>query len=135
MAFVHGKDTYISLDGDDLSAFTNASELSRTADSHDVTTYGKSSHVFHGGLKNGTGSMSGIYDNTAGTGPRAVIEPLVGTVVELVRRPEGTGAGLPQDTVDVLVTGYTETNPVADMVAWSCDLQLSDDIDTTAQPS
>lgn len=135
MAFVHGKDTFISLDANDLSAFTNTSELGRTADSHDVTTYGKNSHVFNGGLLNGTGSMSGIYDNSTSSGPAAVIKPLIGTVVELIRRAEGTGAGRPQDTVDVLVTGYTETNPVADMVAWSCDLQLSDDVATTSQTS
>lgn len=133
MAFVHGKATYISLDGDDLSAYVNTSDLNMTADSHDVTTYGKDSHVFSGGLKGGTASMSGIYDNTATTGPRAVIQPLVGTVVPLVRRPEGTGSSLPQDTVDVLVTGYTETSPVNDMVAWSCQMQLSDDVDSAAQ--
>lgn len=133
MAFVHGKNTFISLDGDNLSTYVNTSELGRTSDSHDVTTYGKDSHVFSGGLLNGTASMQGIYDNTANTGPRAVIEPLIGTVVELIRQPEGTGSGLPQDKVDVLVTGYTETNPVADMVTWQCQMQLSDDVDSTAQ--
>jgi hypothetical protein len=135
MSFVHGKNTFISLAGNDLSTFTNASEFGRAGDNHDVTTYGKDSHVFKRGLKNGTASMSGIYDNTAGTGPRAVIEPLwdAGDAVTLVRRTEGTGSGRPQDTVDVIITGYTETSPVADMVAWSCDMQLSDDIDTTPQ--
>ncbi|PSL02883.1 hypothetical protein CLV30_109191 [Haloactinopolyspora alba] len=133
MAFVHGKNTVITLGGDDLSAYTNNSELTRSADSHDVTTYGNDAHVFEGGLKNGTATMSGIYDNTADTGPRAVVEPLVGTVVELVRQPEGAGSGLPQDTVQVLVTNYVETNPVADMVTWSAELQLSGTIDTTPQ--
>jgi hypothetical protein len=133
MAFIHGKNTYISLDGDDLSAYTNTSELGRTADSHDVTTYGKNSHVFAGGLLGGTASMGGIYDSTANTGPRAVIRPLVGTVVELIRRPEGTGASKPEDQVDVLVTSYVETAPVADMVTWTCEMQLSDDVDSTAQ--
>lgn len=132
MAFVHGKNTFISLDGDDLSAYTNTSELSRTADSHDVTTYGKNAHVKEGGLLDGTGSMAGIYDDTT-AGPRDVIEPLIGTVVALVRRPEGTGSGKPQDTVDVLVTNYTETNPVADMVAWSCEFELSDDVTSANQ--
>ena len=133
MAFVHGKDTFISLDGDDLSSFTNTSELSREADSHDVTTYGKDAHVFQGGLKNGTASLAGIYDDTASTGPRGVVEPLVGTNVTLIRQPEGVGAGKPQDSVDVLVMNYVETAPVADMVAWSCELQLSDDITTSVQ--
>lgn len=133
MAFVHGKNTYISLGGDDLSAFTTTSQLEKNADSHDVTTYGKDDHVFAGGLGNGTATMSGVYDNTAATGPRAVIMPLVGTVVELVRRPEGTGTGKPEDTVDVLVLKYVETNPVADMVTWSCDMQLSDALVSSTQ--
>lgn len=133
MAFVHGKNTFISLDGDNLSAFTNTSTLTRTADTHDVTTYGKNSRVRTGGLLDGTASMGGIYDNTAGTGPRAVIEPLVGTTVELIRQPEGTGSGKPQDKVDVVVKSYVETNPVADMVTWTCELELSDDVDSTAQ--
>jgi hypothetical protein len=133
--FVHSKNTVITLDDNDLSAYTTTSQLESTSDSHDVTTYGKDSHVFSGGLLNGTASMSGIYDSTAMVGPRAVIKPLIGTVVELVRQPEGAGSGKPQDVVDVLVTKYVETAPVADMVTWSVDLQLSDDINTAAQPA
>lgn len=132
MAFKHGKDTFISLNAVDLSAFVNTSELARTADEHDVTTYGKDDHVFAGGLGMGEASMSGIYDD-GGAGPRATIEPLIGTVVELIRRSLGTGAGLPQDTVNVLVRGYTETNPVADMIAWSCQMRLSDAVNSAAQ--
>lgn len=133
MTFVHGKDTFISLDGDNLSTYTNTSELTRGADKHDVTTYGKNDHVFTGGLGNNSASMSGIYDNTASTGPRAVIEPLVGTVVTLIRRPEGTGSGKPQDSVSVLVEEYVETSPVADMVTWSVKLQCSDAVTSTTQ--
>lgn len=132
MSFVHGKDTYISLNASDLSAFTTTSELERTADKHDVTTYGKDDHVYQGGLGDGTASMEGIYDNTT-SGPRDIIEPLIGTVVALIRRPEGTGSGLPEDTVNVLVEKYKETNPVADMVKWSVDLQLSDAVTSTNQ--
>ncbi len=130
--FIHGKDTFISLDGDDLSGATNASELGVTADTHDVTTYGKSAHVYQGGLTDGTAKMSGIYESGS-AGPKAVIQPLVGQTVELIRQPEGPGSGLPQDKVDVVVKGYTESSPVADMVTWSADLQLSDAVDSTPQ--
>jgi len=133
MAFIHGKKTFVSLAAKNLSAYTTTSQMEKNSDSHDVTTYGKDAHVFSGGLLGGTGTMSGIYDSTAVTGPRAVIEPLVGTVVEWIRQPEGAGSGLPQDKVQALVLKYTETNPVADMVTWSCDLQLSDVINSTAQ--
>ena len=126
MTFVHGRHTYISVDGNDLSAFTDSSELGRGADVHDVTTYGKDDHVYEGGLRDATFKMSGVYDN--GTAGPKVLEDLVGLKVVLIRRKEGTGTGLPQETVDVVVKGYTETNPVADMIKWSADLQCSDAI-------
>ena len=132
MAFTHGKNTYISLNAVDLSAFTNTSQLTRRADKHDVTTYGKNDHVFAGGLGDGDFSMGGIYDNTA-SGPRDTIEPLIGTNVTLVRRVEGTGSGLPQDSVSVLVEEYVETSPVADFVTWSVKLQPSDAVTSTNQ--
>ena len=132
---VHGKHTVVSLDAVDLTDYSNNSTLEITADSHDTTTYGKNAHVFSGGLLNGTATISGFYDSTAVTGPRAVIQPLVGTVVELIHQPEGDGLGLPQDKVDVLVTKYTQTHPVADYVTWTVDLQFSDDVDSTPQAS
>lgn len=132
MAFVHGKDTVVTLNSSDLSAFTNQVEFTQSADSHDVTTYGKDAHVFVGGLKNGTCTLSGVYDNTT-SGPQDIIPPLIGTVVDLVFKPEGTGTGLPQLSAQVLVQDYTVTNPVADMVTWSCTLQLSDDVTSTNQ--
>jgi hypothetical protein len=132
MSFVHGKNTYISLNGVDLSAYVTTSQLEKSADKHDVTTYGQTTHVYNGGLKDGTASMSGVYDNGV-SGPRASILALIGTTCTLVRRPDGTGTGKAQDSVTVLVEKYTETNPVADMVTWACDLQLSGAVTTTAQ--
>lgn len=133
MAFVHGKNTEVDLDGNDLSAYCNNTEWSREADTHDTTTYGKDSKTYEGGLKDGTVTISGTYDNTASTGPKAVIEPLLGTKVPFVMRPEGTGTGRPERTVDVVVSSYEETLPVADMITWSAELQLSDDVTDTAQ--
>jgi hypothetical protein len=132
MAFVHGKDTYVSLDGVDISAFATESEYTRTADSHDVTTFGQGTHVYQGGLTDGTFSVNGVYDSGTTT-PRTMVEPLVGTNVDLVRRPEGTGSGLPQDTVEVLVVEYAESNPVADMVTWSVSGSFSGAISTVDQ--
>jgi hypothetical protein len=133
MAFVHGKGTAVSIGGDDLSAFANSVTFTREADTHDVTTFGKNSKVYAAGLKDGTASIEGIYDNTATTGPGAVLRPLVGAAaVEFVYQPEGVGSGKPVATVDALVNSYEESAPVADMVTWTAELQLSDDItDTT----
>lgn len=132
MAFVHSKNTVVSLGGDDLSAFTNSTTYNRSADSHDVTTYGKNSKVYSGGLKDGTVTIGGFYDDGA-AGPRETIGPLLGTVVEFIFKPEGTGTGKPQDAVDVLVTAYNESSPVADQIQWTAELQMSDDVATTTQ--
>lgn len=129
MAFVHGKGTAVTIDGDDLSAFSNSVTFGRTAETHDVTTFGKNSKVYAAGLKDGTASIEGIYDNTALTGPGAVLRPLVGAdPVVLVYMVEGDTVGKPTATVNVLVTGYEESAAVADMVMFSASLQLSDDI-------
>lgn len=132
MAFVHGKDTFVSLNGSDLSTYSDKSDFGRKADKHDVTTFGADDHVYQGGLGDGSASISGTYDNTA-SGPRDVIEPLIGTNVTFIRRPEGTGSGLPQDSVDVLVEEYTESSAVADYVKWSVTLQPSGAVTSTNQ--
>jgi hypothetical protein len=132
MAAKHGRDTVIIIDGHDISPYCKTSELEASADTHDITGYGKDSYVFSGGLLTSKMSLGGWYDDTS-SGPKAVLEPLLGTTVTLVRRPEGTGSGLPQESVSVVVGKYVETNPYNDIIAWSCDLQGSDDITRTTQ--
>jgi hypothetical protein len=136
MAFVHGKGTAVTIDTDDLSVYSNSVTFGRTADTHEVTTFGKNSKVYAAGLKDGTATIEGIYDNTALVSPGVILRPLVGAAaVPLTYKVEGTGASKPQSVVDVLVTSYEETAPVADMVTWTCELQFSDDIDDADQPS
>lgn len=132
MSFIHGKDLFVSLNAVDLSPFSDNVEFGRSGDSHDVTTFGKQAHVKQGGLLDGTASISGTYDNGAGS-PEATIDPLVGTVVPLIYRPEGTGVGRPQKACQVLVQEYVETAPVADMVKWSLSLEISDVVTKTTQ--
>jgi hypothetical protein len=133
MSFTHGKNTVVIFNGTDISAFSNNTDWEETADSHDVTCYGKNSHVFKGGLKTGKASLSGTYDDTA-TGPYDIVRPQVGNVVSLVYRPEGTGSGKPQETVNVLVTSYKQSAPVADMIKWTAEYTFSDDITMINQP-
>jgi hypothetical protein len=133
MARVHSKNTVVTIDGDDISTYTKSSEVSRKADIHDNTTYGSDSHTKDGGLLDGSIKMDGVYDSTAVTGPRAVLVPLLGTTVTFIRRIEGTGSGLPQDSCSVVVGEYVETSPVADYVMWSITLEITGDVDTTAQ--
>lgn len=134
MAKQHGKDTVIKVGSNDISTYCNASELDRSADSHDTTTYGNVAHRKDGGLVDGKFTCSGGYDTTLVSGPRAVLEPLLGLKATVTRRAEGTGAGKAQDLFSALLTKYVETSPVADMVTWSSEWELDGDVDSTPQP-
>lgn len=133
MTFIHGKNTVVKVATKDLSAYTDSSELEQGADTHDTTTYGNNSHRKAGGLLDGSFKMSGTYDNTAVTGPRAALQPLLGTTVAIIRQPAGTGSGKAQDSFNAVVGKYVETNPVADMVKWSCEFEIDGDVNSAAQ--
>lgn len=134
MAKQHGKRTVVLVGAADLSTYANSSELDRTSDSHDTTTYGNDSHRYNGGLLDGKFKMSGVYDSTAVTGPRAVLRPLLGVDGTVVtRRVEGTGTGKPQDLFNALLTSYVETNPVADMVTWTSEWLIDGDVNSAPQ--
>ncbi len=133
MAPVHGKRLVTLLNGTDISAFGDSNEHHKKPDIHDITTYGKDAHIKGGGLLDGNGSIGGVYDTSASAGPRAIINPLVGQTVTYIRRPEGTGAGLPQDLVSVVVGEYVETEPVADYARWTLALEYTDTINSTPQ--
>jgi hypothetical protein len=132
-AFIHGRVTVLKLSATDLSIYTNTSEVTEVYDEHDVTGYGAVGHAVQGGLQTGKVTFGGTY-HSASTGPRKVIQPLLGTNVVFVRQPEGVGTTLPQDSATIHVKSYVETSPVADMVKWACEGTVSGIIDHTAQP-
>lgn len=133
MATVHGSNHVFFLNGVELTQYGDASDPERTADTHESTTYGKTSKTYAGGLKDGTNTVGGVYDNSL-SGPASVIEPLLGQTVVYMWRPEGTGSGKPQKSVSVVVGKYTESFPIGDIVRWSTDLQFTGDVTITTQP-
>ena len=118
-----GAEAVFLLNATDISDFVDTITDTESADSLDVTTFGNTGHRKRGGLTAGTIAIGGVYDTTA-SGPRAVIKPLVGAVVAFDWRPEGTGAGLPATTGNVLVQNYVESSPVADIVRWTAALEI-----------
>lgn len=129
----HSKNTIITVDGDDLSAYTNASDFEMTADDEDTTCYGATAHRYDPGLTDGSFKMSGFYENGT-SGPAAVIKPLIGGAsVVVVRKPEGTATGRPTETFDALPVKYGESNPVAGYITWSAEFKMSSAVVTTTQ--
>ena len=133
MALVHGKNTVFKVATKDLSAVTKTSEFTGEANVHEHTPYGSTAERNYGGLKKFGFKASGVYDSTAVTGPRAVLQPLLGTTVAVIRQPEGTGVGKPQDSFSAVLKSYVETNPANDYIVWSAEFVGDGDDTTTVQ--
>ena len=134
MARIHGKNTVLTVDSNDISTYTNDSTFTGNTDVHDTTGYGADSKEYIAGLTDGTFTCSGTYDDAAG-GPRGVLKPLqvAGTAITVVRQPEGAGTGNAQDSFSAIITSYEESAAVDDVIQWTCDFQISGDVTATAQ--
>lgn len=132
MAQKHSKYTVILVAGNNISPFCTDSTCEESSGTEDLTTYGKNKVVKGPTLGDGAFSCGGKYDDTV-AGPRAVLKPLVGTTVNIKYRPEGTGAGLPQDSFSAVITKYTETAPTAGYRTWALETEPSDDWTNTPQ--
>jgi hypothetical protein len=135
MAQRHGKDTVVTIGGDDFSAHADNTEFADEYDMSETTTYGRKRKNYIQGLGDGTITTGGTYDDSVG-GPGEIFQALIasGATVAFVFQISGAGTGKPQRTVDVKVSKYSTSSPVADKVAWSAELQMvGDEIDDTPQ--
>jgi hypothetical protein len=133
MSSSHGRLTVVKVATKDISPFCSTSTFEVNPDVHDRTGYGAVWAGNTGGLLRGTFSASGFYDNTVTVGPRIVLLPLWGTNAAMIRQLEGTGVGKPQEAFTAVVGKYTETNPVDDIVRWSCEFTVDGLVTTTPQ--
>jgi hypothetical protein len=65
MAFVHGKSSFIMLNGYDLTGYLNKIDTPATADTAETTCFQSDNKTFLPGLKDGTLSAEGLYEASA----------------------------------------------------------------------
>lgn len=124
MAPQHGKGTAILVDQYDLSAFLNNADWSRSADTHDTTTYGANSKTYIPGLKDGTISVEGLHETAAGsTDPvlSAALGASVGQVVSLLLQGQTQGGRVKIAAAEL--TSHDIASPVSDIVTVSAEFQ------------
>jgi len=131
MAFVHGKDSVFKLDDSggtltDISSYVNNVDFPETADVAETTTLGDGSKTYIVGLKDATLSISGLWDSTAD----GILGAVVGqsATLSFEYSPEGTGSGAIKYTGEAILTSYSVSSPVGDVVGYSADLQVSGDV-------
>lgn len=131
---IHGKDTYFALEDSaattlrDLSPNLTNIQFARSNDTHDDTGFGQEGHTFIAGLTNGTIQLTGWWDKTASTGTATVLDSLVGldsVRVAFEYGPEGNTAGQVKYSGDCILSEFSTTSPVADLVSFTATLQIS----------
>lgn len=133
MAFAHGRLTVFKINAVDMSAWTDNTDFTDEADVHDTTTYGKSAHTKAPGLLNGAISVGGTYD-AAVSAIEATVRPLIGTTTAIELGPEGSTSGKKKFTGNAVVKNFNTSHPVAGMVKWKADLEITDVITVGTYP-
>lgn len=122
MAFSHGKDTHFTLDGTDISAYTDTSELQRAVENAEVTAYTNDDRAYIAGLRGHTIPLGGPWDPILDA---AVIGADAGAVAAWVFGPAGSGTGSVRYTGNCLFENYTVSSPVSGRTAWSATLRVT----------
>ena len=111
----------------DLSAYiTDVRGLPGPRNLNEVTALGDSGAKFIPGLEDATVALSGIFDDTATTGPDAVLGPLRthGSAVDFEYGPEGSGSGDVKYSGTCWVLTYELRSRVGNRVEWSAVVQV-----------
>lgn len=133
----HGKDSVFSVEDSaastlrDLSTNLTNVAFSRANDNHDTTAFGAEGHTFINGLTNGTITLTGWADTTASTGTLTVLDSLVGLdaiTVGWEYGPLGNGTGAVKYTGECVLASLDVSDPVADLVSFTCQLQISGNV-------
>jgi len=135
MAFRHGKNAVVTVNAVDLSAFCDNLELAIDVDTADTTTFGSSWKSALAGVAGAKAELSGDYDPTATTGPASAIFACIsgGVPVAVVHKPGGTLSGQRTNSFNAIVTNYTETSSVGDVVKFKASLLATGAVTPTTQ--
>ena len=139
MAYSHGKVANFQVDDSggtlrDISAYCRDVTFSSDLDTAEVSTFGDSAKEYLVGMYGATFSVSGVFDNTATTGPDAVLGGLISAhpaSVTFKFGPEGSTACKIQYTGEAIMTSYEVSSSIGDANSFSANFTVTGAITRT----
>lgn len=137
MTQYHGKNLHFSLyDAGsvvrNLSAHVVSVDFPRSVDTADISTAGLGDHAFIAGMRGATLTVNFIWDDTATTGPDAVLEGLLGVAPNgltgpggFIFGPAGNTAGYVRYKAAGHITSYSPSSSVSDAVKATVTIQVT----------
>ncbi len=125
--FVHGKSVDFALDDTsgtsrNISDTLNSVDFPEVTETADTTAFGSSSRSFIVGLESATMSISGLWDATVDGYMKGGTEPASRS---FIYGPAGSTGGNVKYTGEAIMTNYSISSPVGDVVTYSADLQVT----------
>jgi predicted secreted protein len=125
--FVHGKSTDFALADTgavsrNLSNTLTSVDFPETIDTAETTAFGATAKSYIVGLKDATISLSGIWDATVDSYFMGGTEPASRA---FIYGPAGSTVSNVKYTGSAILTSYSISNPVGDVVTYSADLQVT----------
>ena len=127
--FVHGKSTDFELDDTggtsrSLSTVLTSVDFPETIDTAETTAFGATSKSYIVGLRDASISVSGLWDATV-DGYIIGTEPATRS---FIFGPAGTTSSNVKYTGECILTNYSVSAPVGDVVTFSLDLQVTGNV-------
>lgn len=127
MPGIHAKNTYIELDGVDISKYANNLAVTDAADEVEVTGFTDTSKQFVSGFRDVAATLSGNWGDADGAAVQDQLTTLrdSGESVPLVYGPAGDDPGNVKLTYDAKVLSFDITSAIGAAVTFSSKLRLS----------
>jgi len=127
--FVHGKSTDFELDDTggtsrSLANVLTSVDFPETIDTAETTAFGATSKSYIVGLRDATISVSGLWDATI-DGYIIGTEPATRS---FIFGPAGSTSSNVKYTGECILTNYSISNPVGDVVTFTIDLQVTGNV-------
>lgn len=120
MAFAHGKESWLVIDGTDVSPYTDQTSLNKVKDLFETTTFGKDDKTYIDGLREHGLSIGGKWDPTLDAAMAACDD---GSGVAFKFAPAGS-ATIGYDGT-ALIENFNIDSPVGGGVTWTATFKPS----------
>jgi len=129
--FRHGKNVKVFVDEFDFSSYFNDVSASTMVETAETSTFGSSAKEYIPGLKDGTVSLSGLFEGTADTGTDDYFATILGaaTKQKVIVATEGHANGSRAVMLESDATSYEVSGAIADVVQASAEFQSSEGVE------
>lgn len=125
MAFGHGKDEVVIVNGRNVSSYLSAAGVTHEKETAETTTFGKASKTRIAGLVDGGISLEGFYDGAA-LASDEIFQQILGQGAKVFKVwPQGDAVGAIGRAMEALETSYEVTGDVGAAVGISAEAEAT----------